>query len=319
MSYDLKLDDFKKIFDEAKMGIYLYTKESGVIYANKALISFLNATPENVLGFNFLKFIGKEEKAEVLKYANLAFAGETGDIPYPIQINLGTGAKRKTIKFYPEVRIVDDKKCIIGYTVDVTGIGEQGNKKVLLDSEINIVGILEEFNNLLTGILGYTSILKMKEQREENSKIIKKIYDITIEASKIVKSVVPQQGKALQKSKHFIIADEDSRSAAILRTILEKHEYSAIILNGDRVVQETMKNLNEIRGVFTDIYIPGVNAFGYITNILSKNNNLDVVLMAHERELREVQDILDVHDVYFLQKPIEEKNVLNLIKLMERS
>ncbi|NIA23426.1 MAG: response regulator [Proteobacteria bacterium] len=319
MKNSLELSDFKKIFDNADMGAYIYTKDEGVIYVNKSLLSFLNFKHQDFIGFNFIRYIDETEKAEVIKYANLAFAGEMDDIPYPVEIKIRKGESGGKIRFYPEVMIIGNNKYIVGFAVNITGEEKIKKKDKMLGLNDDMLNLLEKFNNMLTGILGYASLLKLKERRKEDSEIIKKIYDTTIKASKIIGSIVPPQDVLSEEENRFLIADEDSISVAILREILEKQKYSIIVLSGKEIIPETIKYLDTIRGVFVDIYIPGVNTFGYISDILNKKSDLNVVLMAHERELREVQDILDVHDVYFLQKPIVEDNVFNLIKLMERS
>jgi len=320
MDINLKLNDLKKIFDKSRIGVYIYTKEEGVIYVNKSVLSILDLKREDFTGFNFLRYLEDEKKAEIIKYANLVFAGYEKDIPYPIEVKFNNQKKEKEIRFYPEVMVLDNnKKCIVGFTVDITGENEIKQNDESLNSNREVLNLLENFNNMLTGILGYTSLLKLKERREEDREIVKHIYDTTIEASKLISSFIPYRNELPEKSNNFLIADEDSISATVLKKILKEQGYSVTILNGKNINEEIIKYLSNIRGAFIDIYIPGINTFGFISDILNKKNNSDVVLMAHERELKEVQDILDIHDVYFLQKPIIKEKVLELLKLMERS
>lgn len=322
MKTSMNFEELKNFCEILSIGIYFYSKDEGIVFANKSFIKMLNTTKENVFGFAFINFLNEKGKAELIKYANLVFDGQINDVPWPMEEDVFVDGTKRYIRIYPQIININNTDYILGFVLDVTEENKLKNLKLKkqVDEDNRIMSLLDRFNNLLTGILGYSSLLSLKEKRNEEKEIIKKIYDTAMEASNIINSIVPKRNsKEYGVKGSFLVADEDSISLSILKDILTKEQYSVIPLEGDNILAETLKNIDKTTGIFVDIYIPKLNTFGYISDILNYRKDIPVILMAHEKELEEVQDIISVHDVYFLQKPIEEENVLNLLKLIERS
>jgi PAS domain S-box-containing protein len=169
----LELSDY---FDAIGDGIHIIDGNEKVIYCNKAFCEWLEklGTEADAVGkkiwdaFPFLADKARDEYRQVFKTGKILVTDEM------IRVN-GTGMHAETRK----IPVVKNQKVVnvISILRDITGRKESEAEKVNLEAQLLQAqkmeaigqlagGVAHDFNNILTTIIGYGDLLRMKMEKD---------------------------------------------------------------------------------------------------------------------------------------------------------
>lgn len=320
------IENCKTIFEKSGFGIYIFKGQEGIIYSNREFSKITGIEFEDIKGFAFLEYLKEEYRNDMVKYTNIALEGKKADLPFPYKIAINSPIEGdKYILLYANPYIDNDNnRFIIGFIVDITGPVKWDKETEKVKYNIGFSRhqskLLNQFNNLLTGIIGYASLLKVKliENREERE-YSEKIYNAATDASKLIEEIFNNinfetfenvsniKGKAL-------IVDDDKFSLSSMKDILEHLRYGVIGFTSENLTEKTLNIINDIDIVFVNAIISGVHIFGYISDMLNVKPDLPVVLMAYNEDLQNIKEIMDIHKTMFLKKPFTTESILSILK-----
>ncbi|MCK4545109.1 response regulator [candidate division WOR-3 bacterium] len=324
------IENCKSILAKSGFGIYIFKEQDGIIYINKKFTEITDVKFEDIKGFGFLEYLKEEYKSNMIEYTNIAIEGKVEDLPFPYKIAMNSPvAGDKYILLYGNPYIDDNNiRFIIGFIVDITGSvkWDKETEKIKYNIEFSRQQseLLDQFNNLLTGIIGYASLLKVKfTGNREEWKYLEKIYNAATDASKMIEVIFNKinfetfenvsniKGKAL-------IVDDNKFSLSSMKDILEYLKYGVIGFTSENLTEKTLNIINDINIIFVNAIIPGVYTFGYISDILNIKPDLPVILMAYNEDLQNIKEIMDIHKTMFLKKPFTIESILSVLKSINK-
>jgi len=205
---------WQKIIDSIKDYIFVLDNNYRILRTNKAFANLFGKEPADIIMVPYYELYGLKEPHEwciVSKDKDRACA-----VPVEVSIN-------EIIYLISCFPIFHDQHDAMVYIMkDVTETRRLKDQIYHMDKLSSLgtlsSGVAHEINNPLTGIIGYTEMLLMKEQEETTKKYLKNIYESSIRCKRIVENML-----TFSRQKPFHKNPENVNE--IIDKTIELHEY----------------------------------------------------------------------------------------------
>ncbi len=184
----LSEEKFRTITEKLNLGIFTYTENGILNYANDYLCRKIGYSREELLTKNFIDLIHPDHKELVLKRAKGRLEGKDIIDNYEIKVIFKDGSTHWIALSASKVN-VQNTLLGLGGIIDVTRRKELeqqvlkekeqvGKVKKLESLGVLAGGIAHDFNNLLTGILGNISLIEYYLNENDSIKITKSLKNM---------------------------------------------------------------------------------------------------------------------------------------------
>ncbi len=179
---------FRSITEKLNLGIFSYTPDGKLNYANDYLCEKLGYSREEILTKNFIEFIHPDHRQMIIERAKARLGGKEVVENYEIKSIFKDGSIH-WLDLSASMVSVDDKVLVLGGIFDITNKKEL-EKQVFEEKEqlekaqkleslgVLAGGIAHDFNNLLTGIMGNISLINLYMEKKDDAKIEKSLKNI---------------------------------------------------------------------------------------------------------------------------------------------
>ncbi|MCK5153089.1 MAG: PAS domain S-box protein [Spirochaetales bacterium] len=184
----LNEEKFRSITEKLNLGIFTYTNNGIINYANDYFCKTIGYSREELLSIPFTKIIHPDHKQLVMERAERRLNSEDVIDSYEIKVVYKDGSDHWIYLSASKVD-VQEQTLGLGGIYDITRKKEieqqlleermQLEKAQKLESlGVLAGGIAHDFNNLLTGILGNISLIKLYIEEKDDIKIENSLKDI---------------------------------------------------------------------------------------------------------------------------------------------
>jgi PAS domain S-box-containing protein len=251
---------YRTLADNALVGVFKTDLDGNILYANRALSSMLEFdSPEDMLSINAhssykntddrKKFIESLKKKGVLSDFAVDFVTNKGKLKHVIMSATLEG------------------DIISGMIMDVTDrkkLETQLIKAQKLDAVGTLAGgLAHDFNNILTAIISYTSILSMKMSKNDPLKVyLNRILDSSNKAAALVKSLLAFGRKQIMDPKPVEINSIIKNIANLLKRLLGENielmiqlsEQDLVVVADEGQLEQVLMNLaTNARDAISDV------------------------------------------------------------------
>ncbi|MHC4198817.1 MAG: PAS domain S-box protein [Planctomycetota bacterium] len=166
---------FRLLAEQALMGIMILQGDR-VKYVNSAMAAIIGSTVEDLsrhgLG-DILEYVHPDDRAFVMEQARKKQAGDPDVVTHYVYHGLRKSGEDAWIELYSKTLVYEGKPADLVTILDITerhraeeeraGLEEQLRHTQKMEAVGTLAGgIAHDFSNLLTGILGYAQVLKLK-------------------------------------------------------------------------------------------------------------------------------------------------------------
>ncbi len=305
---------WQSIIDAITDYLFVIDDNYNILRTNKAFANLFGKEPADIIMKPYYKLFGLEiphEWCVVLKDKN--------DLS-PHSVERKINETIYLISCFPI--FLDEQEAVVYVMKDITETRRLKDQIHHLDKLSSLgtltSGVAHEINNPLTGIIGYTEMLIMKDEGELTKKYLQKIYDSAIRCKRIVQNMLVF---SRQTSAYKSLEDIND----IIDTTIELREYwlktnnMEIIKNYDEVpylaldrqhIQQVILNLL----INAEQAISGVEGGGKIEFKTTYNKKAkNVVITISDNGVGIPQEILPrIFDPFFTTKPVNVGTGLGL-------
>ena len=199
---------FRALAEKSDVGIFLL-QERSFRYINRKFADIHEYKIEEILYDKKPKdFIHPEDLPDLKAKTLKTLSGDIDAFNHEFRIITGTGVV-KTVEVYYSGTIYEGKPALIGTVLDVTQRRILENR-YLQAQKMEVIGLLtggiaHDYNNILTSIIGYATLLKMRmPEKDKNSAYITHILESAEKAADLTRSLLSlsrKQPLQLQKQK----------------------------------------------------------------------------------------------------------------------
>ena len=120
------------------------------------------------------------------------------------------------------------------------------------------------------------------------------------------------------KEMKVLLCDDSNFVRARLRQFLQAHGVEFIIetANGEDAVRQYTESRPDL--VLMDIFMPEFNGVNALKEILDFDRNAKVVMLSSVGTQENLKDAIDYGAYDFLQKPVDEKRLIKLLKKVKK-
>jgi DNA-binding NtrC family response regulator len=119
------------------------------------------------------------------------------------------------------------------------------------------------------------------------------------------------------ENKYILAVDDDPDIVTLIEQALRKHGFKAsAFTNPPMALEHFTKNHNNCSLVLSDIRMPGMNGYEFVTQVKKTNPEVKIILMsAFEIQHKEFHNVLpDIKVDAFLQKPFHIQQLEEVIE-----
>ena len=205
---------WQNIIDAIKDYLFVLDNKCRILRTNKAFANLFGKEPADIIGAPYYELYGMKEPHEWCVIPNDKNKLGPGSVERKINDSV------YLISYFP---IYHEKNDAVVYIMkDITETRRLKDQIYHMDKLSSLgtltSGVAHEINNPLTGIIGYTEMLLMKDHDDTSKKYLKNIYEAAIRCKKIVENMLTF---SRQKPAH---RSPENINDVIDKTI-ELHEY----------------------------------------------------------------------------------------------
>ncbi len=166
---------FRLLAEQALMGIMIL-QDDKVKYVNGAMADIIGSTVEDLSRHglvDILEYVHPDDRAFVMEQARKKQAGEADVVTHYTYHGLRRSGEDAWIELYSKTVVYEGKSADLVTIIDVTERHRAEEERSRLEEQLRHTqkmeavgtlagGIAHDFSNLLTGILGYAQVLKLK-------------------------------------------------------------------------------------------------------------------------------------------------------------
>ena len=182
---------YREIVENVNEGIWILDEDGAIKFANRRLVDMLGHG--DLTGMNIYRLVKKEDRRLLLNIIMDNLKGRLSKNDVRLQDSTG-GYKTVLLSSVP-IRVEDRFSGCLAIVTDLTD-KKNMEKKLLQTQKLESVGtmaggIAHDFNNILTGILGYTTLLQVKlTGKPELKKYADVIEKSSLRAAALVKKML---------------------------------------------------------------------------------------------------------------------------------
>ncbi len=244
---------YREIVENVNEGIWILDEDGGIRYANRRLVDMLGG--QELKGINIYSLVDEEGKRVLLK---VLMENVNGHLAKEEVILKGPSQIRKSV-LLSSVPLSSEGKYAgcLAIVTDLT-YKKDMEKKLLQAQKLESVGTMaggmaHDFNNILTGILGYTMLLQKEAAGDPKlTQYIEVIEKSSLRAADLVKKMLAfSRGSKPVETKPISVNDVIQDSMTLLKSSLSKdidtkvelYEDLPLIVCDPTQVQQTILNL----------------------------------------------------------------------------
>ena len=305
---------WQNIIDSITDYLFVIDSRYRILRTNKAFSNLFSKEPADIIMKPYYKLFGMNEPHE------WCVLPKKGDELAPSTIERKINGSIYLISYFP---ISHDKHRAVVYILkDITETRRLKDQIYHLDKLSSLgtltSGVAHEINNPLTGIIGYTEMLLMKNPDETMSKYLRNIYDSALRCKRIVENMLTFSRQ------NSTIKNPENINDIIDRTV-ELHEYwlkstnIEIVKNYDKVPFISVDQ-QQIQQIMLNLIINAEQAIAetdrrgrieFSTSFRKKSKN--IVIKVSDNGNGIPQDILPkIFDPFFTTKPVNKGTGLGL-------
>jgi len=239
---------FRALAEKSDVGIFLL-QERSFCYINQKFADIHEYKIEEILYDKKPKdFIHPEDLPDLKAKTLKTLSGDIDAFHHEFRIITGTGMV-KTVEVYYSGTIYEGKPALIGTVLDVTQRRILENR-YLQAQKMEVIGLLtggiaHDYNNILTSIIGYATLLKMRiPEKDKNSIHITHILESAEKAADLTRSLLSlsrRQPLQLQKQK---ISKSIRESEKLIKSLLVGKIKFEVAIHDDITVMADTTQIN---------------------------------------------------------------------------
>lgn len=102
-----------------------------------------------------------------------------------------------------------------------------------------------------------------------------------------------------------LVVDDNSKNVTILARMLSKEGFNSIQVTNPKILDSVLEPQHDIRVIFLDLEMPGIDGFQILKKIKSISSFDDVPVIAYTVHVSEIQVALDKGFDGFIGKPLD--------------
>jgi PAS domain S-box-containing protein len=205
---------WQKIIDSIKDYIFVLDNNYRILRTNKAFANLFGKEPADIIMIPYYELYGLKEPHE------WCIVSKDKDRACAVPVERSINDIIYLISCFPIFH--DQHDAMVYIMKDITETRRLKDQIYHMDKLSSLgtlsSGVAHEINNPLTGIIGYTEMLLMKEQDETTKKYLKNIYESSIRCKRIVENML-----TFSRQKPFHKNPENVND--IIDKTIELHEY----------------------------------------------------------------------------------------------
>jgi len=174
------------IIDAITDYLFVVDEEYRILKTNKAFAGMFGKEPADIIARPYYTLFGEDGPHEWCETGG----DREGVAPKSVERKIGNSVY--LISSFPI--FFDERDAVVYIMKDITETRRLKDQVYHLDKLSSLgtltSGVAHEINNPLTGIIGYTEMLLMKDTDEQMSKYLKQIYDSAIRCKRIVENML---------------------------------------------------------------------------------------------------------------------------------
>jgi len=275
---------FRALAEKSDVGIFLL-QERCFRYINRKFADIHEYEIEEILYDKKPKdFIHPEDLPDLKEKTLKTLSGEIDAFHHEFRIITGTGAV-KTVEVYYSGTIYEGKPALIGTVLDVTQRRILENQ-YMQAQKMEVIGLLtggiaHDYNNILTSIIGYATLLKMcTPEKDKNSAYIVNILESAEKAADLTRSLLSlsrKQPLQLQKQK-------------ISKTIRESEKLIKSLLVGKIKFEVAIHDDITVMADATQINVMLINLAKNAREVMPKGGRFRIEVRAAEIDAKFIQE-----------------------------
>lgn len=232
---------FNKLANSTSAAIFIYD-ETGFKYGNKMCEILSGYKLEELLKMNFFDVVHPDMKEIAKERGYRRFAGENIESRYEMKIVTKTG-EVKWVDFTADIIEYKGKKMAIGTAYDIT---EKKKLEETLSHSQKMeaigrlsAGIAHDFNNILTGIIGFASMIEMcTHDNEEIKRQAKNILMASERAADLTKGLLAFSRKQIFSLKNCDINELLNSIYKIIKRLIGEDIEFKLFLCEEKIVSK---------------------------------------------------------------------------------
>jgi two-component system, cell cycle sensor histidine kinase and response regulator CckA len=239
---------FRALAEKSDVGIFLL-QERNFRYVNQKFADIHEYTIDEILyGKKPKDFIHPEDLPALKEKTLKTLSGEIETFHHDFRLITGTGAVR-TVEVYYSRTFYEGKPALIGTVLDVT-------QRRILESQflqaqkmeaIGLLagGIAHDYNNILTSIIGYGTLLKMNATEGEKRSIhVTRILESAEKAAELTRSLLSLSRKQPLQLRTQKVSDLIRESEKLLKSLLVGKIKFEVIIHDDVTVMADVTQID---------------------------------------------------------------------------
>jgi PAS domain S-box-containing protein len=239
---------FRALAEKSDVGIFLL-QERNFRYVNQKFADIHEYTINEILyGKKPKDFIHPEDLPALKEKTLKTLSGEIETFHHEFRLITGTGAVR-TVEVYYSRTIYEGKPALIGTVLDVT-------QRRILESQflraqkMEVIGLLaggiaHDYNNILTGIIGYANLLKMNDPEGDKRSIhVARILESAEKAAELTRSLLSLSRKQPLQLRTQKVSDLIRESEKLLKSLLVGKIKFEVIIHDDVTVMADVTQID---------------------------------------------------------------------------
>lgn len=314
---------FKAVFDTSLDGIIVTNFDSGIIVdVNEAFCRLCDRSKIQIIGTTTMDIgIWKTwtQRREYIKLIQEKGKHENLEIELKL--------KNKTVSTLMSSKpvILSGKRHLLSTIRDISDRKEIEEQRMLLrkmdSNSTRTDGIVHDFNNLLSGIVGYLEMLDAQNEKfTDNQKDnISNAIISSKKAAKLIRQLratrdIPELKPAPRKIKTVLVIDDEDMVRDMAVKALESFGYQTLKAeNGQVGVQIYKEHQNQIDAVLLDIIMPKMSGVETFTRIKEINPDANVIITSGHITNTEQKKLFTKASAY-LDKPYQIMDLKQILR-----
>ncbi len=244
-------EKYRGVVEESLVGVYII--EDGLFkYANKQYCDISGYAYEELVNtLDYLKLVHPEDQDKVRDHTNARLRGESDSIAYQFRMIRKDG-KEVMVKALASVSSHHGRPAIIGTLLDISN--EQALEQQLRQAhKMEAIGqlaggVAHDFNNILTALMGYGNLLKMKMKEDDPSRLyVDQILTSSEKAASLTQNLLAFSRKQMIKLEPFELNAIIKDARRLLKRLLtEDIELKLKLSEEDLTILTDITQMNQI-------------------------------------------------------------------------
>lgn len=231
---------FSKLANSTSAAIFIYD-QTGFKYGNKMCETLSGYKLEELYKMNFYDLVHPDMKEIARERGLRRLSGENIEKRYEMKIITKSG-EIKWVDFTSDIIDYKGKKMAIGTAYDITEkkkLEETFIHSQKMDAIVRLsAGVAHDFNNILTAVIGFASLIEMTSSEDNIKKQAKNIILASERASELTKGLLAFSRKQIFNIRNYDINELINSIYKIIRRLIGEDIELKINLTNDRLISK---------------------------------------------------------------------------------